>query len=201
MFLLTVEEDEAAHLAQPPHEIAALLEAQRQFAEGLRAELVDHGRLRGTGLAQFYWLRTASLDRAMAIAQACPVLESDALDVRPVMSGYRDPRFVRGKIFGFVVRGQAMSEAGWTAVMDRIDAETRTELQAAPFVGGVRLQPPSAGRRVVRRAVIDGPFMESKEVLGGLFFLRMASLPDAIEWAASSRYVVHGTLEVRELWR
>lgn len=201
MFLLTVEEDEAAHLAQPPHEMAALLEAQRRFAADVRDELVDHGRFRGTGLAQFYWLRTASLERALELSRALPVLDSDELDVRPVMSGFRHDRLVRGKIFGYVVRGRALSEAGWTAAMDTIDAETRAELQAAPSVGGVRLHPPSTGRRVVRRAVVDGPFMESKEVLGGLFFLRMASLEDAIEWAAHSRYVVHGTLEVRELWR
>jgi hypothetical protein len=49
--------------------------------------------------------------------------------------------------------------------------------------------------------MLDGPFLESKEVIGGLFFLRMTSIDEAVAWAAESRFVVHGTLEIRELWR
>jgi hypothetical protein len=52
-----------------------------------------------------------------------------------------------------------------------------------------------------RRAVFDGPFLESKEVIGGLFFLWMASLDEAVDWASRSEFVKHGALEIRELWR
>jgi hypothetical protein len=48
---------------------------------------------------------------------------------------------------------------------------------------------------------MDGPFLESKEVIGGLFFLRFASLDEAVEWAGATPFVAHGALEIRELWR
>jgi len=78
--------------------------------------------------------------------------------------------------------------------MDLIDAETRDAFPADAREGGNRLQPP-------RRATFDGPFLESKEIVGGVFFLRMASMDAAVRWAAASRFVVHGALEIRELWR
>ena len=49
--------------------------------------------------------------------------------------------------------------------------------------------------------VTDGPFSESKEVIGGLFFLRASDLDEAIRWASASRFLAHGALEIRELWR
>ncbi len=115
-----------------------------------------------------------------------------------VITGYKR------KIFGFVVFGNAATEDAWVAVMDRIDAETRTGFPGS-FLGGNRLEPPTAGRRVVTRgetrATFDGPFLETKEVIGGFFLLRMTSMDEAVEWAGESRFAVHGTLEIRELWR
>jgi hypothetical protein len=43
--------------------------------------------------------------------------------------------------------------------------------------------------------------LETKEVIGGLFFMRMATLDEAVEWAHESEFVKLGTLEIRELWR
>jgi hypothetical protein len=84
--------------------------------------------------------------------------------------------------------------------MDRIDDSTHDRFPNERFAGGVRLEP--AGRRVGgRRAHFDGPFLESKEVIGGLFFLRLASIDSAVEWALRSSFVEHGALEIRELWR
>jgi len=69
----------------------------------------------------------------------------------------------------------------------------------------VRLEAPSRGRQISstggRRAIFDGPFLESKEVIGGLFFMCMASLDEAVDWANNSAFVEHGALEIRELWR
>jgi hypothetical protein len=49
------------------------------------------------------------------------------------------------------------------------------------------LHPPSAGARVSfasgRPVVTDGPFPETKEVLGGYWMIDVASQRDAIEWA------------------
>ena len=54
---------------------------------------------------------------------------------------------------------------------------------------------------VVAGGLGKGPFLESKEIIGGLFFLHVASLDEAIEWAAKTKFVEYGALEVRELWR
>ena len=111
----------------------------------------------------------------------------------------------RGRVFAYAVLGSAPSEQGWVDVMDRIDESTRGCFPADRFLGGVRLQEPGRGRRVARagcrRAVFDGPFLESKEVIGGLFFMRMSSLDEAVHWASRSEFVKHGALEIRELWR
>jgi hypothetical protein len=177
----------------------------RRDGEHLR---VEEGPLGddGVALAAYYWVDASSVDDAAQLAVAYPALASDDIDVRPVMKGTipadKDTR--PGKIFAFAVLGNAASEDEWRQVMDRIDAETHQYLPAS-LVGGVRLEPPTTGRRIAtrgdRRAMFDGPFLESKEVIGGLFLVRMMTIEEAVRWASESRFVVHGALEIRELWR
>jgi hypothetical protein len=111
----------------------------------------------------------------------------------------------QGRVFAFGVLGSAANEQAWVEIMDRIDERTHDQFPTERFRGGVRLEAPGRGRRVSssggRRAVFDGPFLETKEVIGGLFFLRMATLDEAVEWASESEFVKLGTLEIRELWR
>lgn len=49
------------------------------------------------------------------------------------------------------------------------------------------LQPSSKGARVYfangKRSVVDGPFSEAKELVGGYWVVQMKSLEEAIEWA------------------
>src|SRR3569623_361141 len=71
----------------------------------------------------------------------------------------------------------------------------------ADFLGGVRLEAPTLGKRITKGHVTDGPFMEAKEVIGGFFFQRAASLAEAVEWAKQTSFVQFGGLEIRELWR
>jgi len=174
------------------------------------APAIEDGPFAGDhALAAYYWIEAPTLDDAAALATRIPVLPSDHVDVRPLMKGgvRADKDAKPGKLFAFAVLGNASSEHAWSQVMDRIDAETKDAFPASAACGGNRLLPPTSGRRVVapqgseRRAMFDGPFLESKEVIGGLFFLRMMSLDEAVRWAADSRFAVHGALEIRELWR
>ncbi len=48
-----------------------------------------------------------------------------------------------------------------------------------------------------RRQVQDGPFADTKEQLGGYFVVEVASLDDALAWAARSPCAATGTVEVR----
>ena len=43
----------------------------------------------------------------------------------------------------------------------------------------------------------DGPFIESKEVVGGFYLIDVANLDEALEWAARIPNAHFGTVEVR----
>jgi hypothetical protein len=48
--------------------------------------------------------------------------------------------------------------------------------------------------------VLDGPYADSKEQLGGFHIVEVADLDAAIAWAARSPTALHGIVEVRPLW-
>jgi hypothetical protein len=233
-YLVMTLEDEQAHAAQSPKEMSELIETSATYADELRrtGRLQDSGRLHpskegkrvrregdrvevgdgpfaeeGKALGGYYWVQASSLDEAAELASKAPALPTEEIDVRPVLKGMcpKDKEAKPGKIFACAVLGSTKTEKAWVDAMDRIDEETRGRFPQASFLGGLRLEPPRRGRRIVtrgeRRAVFDGPFLESKEVIGGLFFVRMTSIEEAVRWAAETRFVVHGALEIRELWR
>ena|SRR5689334_13223233 len=48
--------------------------------------------------------------------------------------------------------------------------------------------------------VLDGPYADSKEQLGGFHIIEVNDLDAAIAWAARSPTALHGVVEVRPLW-
>jgi hypothetical protein len=76
--------------------------------------------------------------------------------------------------------------------------------KAGVMVGGDRLQP-SASATTVRVAkgkteVLNGPYAETKEQLGGYFLIEAPDLDAAITWAARCPGASYGTIEVRPIW-
>ncbi|MBO4226571.1 MULTISPECIES: YciI family protein [Bradyrhizobium] len=65
------------------------------------------------------------------------------------------------------------------------------------------LHPPSAGARVSfatgKPVVTDGPFTESKEVLGGYWMINVASRAEAIEWAKRCPASENEIIEIRQV--
>jgi hypothetical protein len=63
------------------------------------------------------------------------------------------------------------------------------------------LQPSSAATTVRIRSdktqVLDGPYADSKEQLGGFHIIEVADLDAAIAWAARCPTALHGVVEVR----
>ncbi len=49
------------------------------------------------------------------------------------------------------------------------------------------------------RLTTDGPFAETKEVLGGYYLIDVEGLDEALEWAARMPNITHGSVEVRPL--
>ena len=65
------------------------------------------------------------------------------------------------------------------------------------------LHPPSMGARVSfatgKPVVTDGPFTESKEVLGGYWMIEVASREAAIEWAKQCPASENEVIEIRQV--
>lgn len=65
------------------------------------------------------------------------------------------------------------------------------------------LHPPSMGARVTfaggQPTVVDGPFAEAKEVLGGYWMIDVRSREEAIEWAKRCPGSANETIEVRQV--
>jgi hypothetical protein len=71
----------------------------------------------------------------------------------------------------------------------------RTMLRLAPVDAATSLRGEGAGLLVT-----DGPFAETKEILGGLAVLECADLDEALAWARRCPLVRVGTVEVRPEW-
>ena len=84
--------------------------------------------------------------------------------------------------------GDWSPEAG-QAEMDAYWAYNKETAEAGEFVSGEALQEPVTATTVeVRpdgeRVVTDGPFAETREVLGGYYVLDVPDLDAALDWAA-----------------
>jgi hypothetical protein len=76
--------------------------------------------------------------------------------------------------------------------------------QSGRMVASERLRPDSEASRVYHKAghrqVTDGPFTETKEVLGGFYLIECDSLKDAVEWAKKIPLREGTFIEVRPIW-
>lgn len=65
------------------------------------------------------------------------------------------------------------------------------------------LHPPSMGARVTfhggKPKVVDGPFAEAKEVLGGYWMIQVRSKEEAIEWAKRCPAGDNEVIEIRQV--
>jgi hypothetical protein len=77
-------------------------------------------------------------------------------------------------------------------------------VKAGVMRGGERLRPTSDATTVRvangKTKVLNGPYTETKEQLGGFFMIDVADLDAAISWAARCPGASHGTVEVRPVW-
>jgi hypothetical protein len=75
---------------------------------------------------------------------------------------------------------------------------------AGALKGSNRLQPTSTATTVRmtngKSQVLDGPYIDSKEQLGGYYLIDVPDLDAALSWAARCPAVGHGVVEVRPIW-
>jgi hypothetical protein len=91
--------------------------------------------------------------------------------------------------FMVMIKGNANSEAGIhpsEAVQEQMAAYNEELVAAGIRIAAEGLEPSSKGARVVfgggKSTVIDGPFAEAKEAVGGFWILQCRSLDECIEW-------------------
>jgi hypothetical protein len=87
------------------------------------------------------------------------------------------------------------------AYMGEWAAYTEALVEAGAMVAGEALQGAGTASTVQvrdgKRIVTDGPFIESKEVIGGYYVIDVANLDEALDWAAKIPNSHFGTIEVR----
>jgi len=113
----------------------------------------------------------------------------------------------------FIITAQASADEKKTELQSDFDAELfkaymrfNEEMhQAGVLVASEGLNPAAKGARIAlengKRYVVDGPFAESKELVGGFYLIEVSSLDEAIQWAlrAPSGFGKDDILEIRQL--
>lgn len=104
------------------------------------------------------------------------------------------------------------NEAGWDSLSPAEQeqgvaayyAYTEALSKAGVHLSSNRLGPSSSGTTVRvangKSQVLDGPYADSKEQLGGYYLIDVPDLDAAISWAARCPGASHGIVEVRPLW-
>jgi hypothetical protein len=89
-------------------------------------------------------------------------------------------------------------------MMPAYAAYSEAMVKAGVLLAGDRLRPTSAATTVRMREdkpqILDGPYADTKEQLGGYYKIEAPDLDAAIAWAARCPGASHGTVEVRPIW-
>jgi len=104
------------------------------------------------------------------------------------------------------------NEAGWSKLtkaeqeqgVAAYTAYTEALKKAGVLAGSNRLQSVSAATTVRlangKPQVLDGPYADTKEQLGGYYLIDAPNLDAAISWASRCPGAGHGIVEVRPVW-
>ena len=98
----------------------------------------------------------------------------------------------------------AMPPAEMGATMQAYGAYTDALVKAGVLQAGERLHPVTDATSVrVRNGkseVLNGPYADTQEQLGGYYVIDVPDLDAALVWAARCPSSVYGTIEVRPIW-
>lgn len=101
---------------------------------------------------------------------------------------------------GFTRMTPEQQQQGYAAYMAYSEALNK----AGVMKGSNRLQPVATATtvRIVdgKTQVLDGPYADSKEQLGGYYLIDVPDLDAALSWAARCPGAGHGVIEVRPIW-
>lgn len=104
------------------------------------------------------------------------------------------------------------NESGWGSMtpaqqqqgMQAYLAYSEALEKAGVVINSHRLQPVASATTVRvangKTQVLNGPYADSKEQLGGYFLIDVPDLDAALSWAARCPGASHGVVEVRPVW-
>jgi hypothetical protein len=99
---------------------------------------------------------------------------------------------------------QNASKADSDRMLAAYTAYTETLTKAGILAGSNRLRPSTAATTVRlangKTQVLDGPYAETKEQLGGYYMIDVPDLDQALSWASKCPGASHGVVEVRPIW-
>lgn len=182
---------------------------QRQVTDGPFAETTEQ-------LGGYYILDVKDLDEAIEIASRLPPAKKGTVEVRPLLPLPPTMQLPEGETKPSTSEDQTKyilllyAQPGvWPpdehAVAMAQSVEICHQLHAkGQFISAAPLQPPATAKCVrVRngnRLVVDGPFPETKEQLGGYFLIQVPNLDEAIAIAAKIPGSHRGIAEIRPLF-
>jgi hypothetical protein len=99
---------------------------------------------------------------------------------------------------------EAISPAQAKEAQAAYHAYTEALQEAGVLRGANRLRPTQMATTVRLRSgkteVLNGPYAETREQLGGYFLIDVPDLDAALDWAARCPGASHGIVEVRPVW-
>ena len=98
--------------------------------------------------------------------------------------------------------GKDLSPDQIQAIIARYKAWRQKTADAGRLAGGQKLEDGTA--RIMtgegpNLRVTDGPYAETKDVIGGFFMIQASSYEDAVEWCKDCPHLSYGTIELRKV--
>lgn len=185
-------------------------DGQRHVSDGPYAETAQQ-------LGGYCIIDADNRDEALDIASRLPAAQQGTIEIRPLLplpesltlpeDRASQPASTEADFKDYIVLLYA--EAGaWPADEHAVALAESVQIchqlhAAGQFLSAAPLQPPATAAclriRHGSRAVVDGPFAETKEQLGGYFLIRVRNLDEAIAIAARIPGSRRGTAEIRPL--
>jgi hypothetical protein len=106
-----------------------------------------------------------------------------------------------------IVKASERSEAGElpsSEMLANMGAFNEELVRAGVMLAGEGLQPSSKGARIsftgAKPIVTDGPFAETKELVGGFWILQTKSKEEVIEWISRAPFQDGEQVEIRQIF-
>jgi hypothetical protein len=107
-------------------------------------------------------------------------------------------------LYGEPPAAEAVTPEVWQDVVKAHTEFTRALQEAGAYVDSAPLEPAENAKTVRlkrrERLVTDGPFAETREVLGGYYLIEAETLAEAVDWAKRLDSMADGSIEVRPVW-